>query len=346
MVGLPYEIQQFNVELKGKGELAHQLEDTVQVLDKNGRYLLGAVVLAVVLPRPLPKFMAAVPPVLLEEHDEALNGPEVGIEDDLGQRGELGGPVPAIAAVDHNVGAVPHALGHILGPGQDEVEVVDPAGLPQNLQEVLLVGVVGSNFVVAVPDGVDVGDVQKFNLAVVVFLTLEALAGQLVAPSGVVPPRIEYLDIELSVETLNFGLADDGGSSTDALHHFLVLGASVGEDAPFVLAAPEERGEGGGLVLVEVGEDGQPLLRPEIGTFCYLLVVHLGRDYEMGGVGGRQLECLVADQPVRPFLLVLALGVEVLVDSLPFHFPVEVVDLPAIVDLGNCVGKVLYPCRT
>ena len=113
----------------------------------------------VVLPRPLPEFMAAVPPILLEERHEALDGPEVGVEDDLRQRGELGGPVPAVAAVYHHIGAAPHALGHVLGPGEDEVEVIDPAGLAQDLEKILLVGVVGSNFVVAVPDGVDVGDI-------------------------------------------------------------------------------------------------------------------------------------------------------------------------------------------
>ena len=83
----------------------------------------------------------------------------------------------------------------------------------------------------------DIGDVQKFNLAVVVLLILETLAG----PSGVVPPRIENLHIELVFDTLYFGLADDGGNRTDALDNFLVLGASVGKNTSFVLTAPEER---------------------------------------------------------------------------------------------------------
>ena len=46
--------------------------------------------------------MAKVQPLLLDQDLEALQGPEVGVQEELRQGDQLGGSVPAVAAVDYH----------------------------------------------------------------------------------------------------------------------------------------------------------------------------------------------------------------------------------------------------
>ena len=64
-----------------------ELENTVQILDENGRSFFRVVLMMVVLSRSLTKFVPTVPPVLFEKNKETFNCSKIGIQDDLSQTG-------------------------------------------------------------------------------------------------------------------------------------------------------------------------------------------------------------------------------------------------------------------
>jgi hypothetical protein len=98
-------IQQCNqvsfIELKFMGELNCQLPDTVDELSKDWRLFIRS---SLSVANSVMKFMSKRKPLHLNENFKATDGPEVGIQAKHREGTELGGAVPAIAAMDQHRG--------------------------------------------------------------------------------------------------------------------------------------------------------------------------------------------------------------------------------------------------
>ena len=83
------------VELEGAGKLVDALVDSVEELDEDGREIGLVVAVCGVVVAPL-EAVAEREPLALDEEREAVEGAVVGVEEQLGERGDLGGQVPAL----------------------------------------------------------------------------------------------------------------------------------------------------------------------------------------------------------------------------------------------------------
>jgi len=86
------------VELEGAGKLVDALVDSVKELDEDGREIglvVAAAVRGGVVVAPL-EAVAEREPLALDEQREAVQGAVVGVEQQLGERGDLGAQVPAL----------------------------------------------------------------------------------------------------------------------------------------------------------------------------------------------------------------------------------------------------------
>ncbi len=137
----------------------------------------------------------------------------------------------------HHVYSILHASGHRFGAAEYEKKVVDPPRLPQDLQEFPL-GAAGAKFVVAVPHGVDVGNVQELHLTSIGLGVLEALPRKLVSQRCVKAPSV----VDLAGGTRRCWCVTGGErGEPDLADHLLVCLATRAENSALDLAAPKQR---------------------------------------------------------------------------------------------------------
>ena len=129
-VGVCAELEQPRLtELEGAGELCVQLVDAVEPLQEDGR-ALALVGVGVGVAVPLRELVAEEEPVVVDEGAEAGERAVVGVEQELGEREDLGRAVPAVAAVDqHRLGLAVDWVGDGAGCLEDGGEVVQPLGV-------------------------------------------------------------------------------------------------------------------------------------------------------------------------------------------------------------------------
>jgi hypothetical protein len=114
------------IKLKSQRKLALNLKDTVQELNKNLGLLIGMIVGGMVLPRPFPKLMSKMPPVLLHKHGQPLHRPKIWIHHHLRQRTKLRSPIPSITTMDKHILAAHQIDGHFLGTRQYQEDILNP----------------------------------------------------------------------------------------------------------------------------------------------------------------------------------------------------------------------------
>jgi hypothetical protein len=152
------------IEFEAGRELTQHLVGAVEELGKDGRSLAQAVrakgeaflharqerrlrrlgyiagrdgkvgAIADKVPGPVGKLVAEREPVLLDQDGEAFDGAVVRVEAELGERGELRGPVPAVGAVDEDVriGEM-DVSGDENGAVEEGGDVLEPAGSSQGV---------------------------------------------------------------------------------------------------------------------------------------------------------------------------------------------------------------------
>ena len=79
--------------------LLDELVDCIQELHKDGRRLSLRLGTAAV---PLGKFVPERQPLFLDQDHEPFQGAIEGVHQQLSQRADLGGPIPAVRAVDQD----------------------------------------------------------------------------------------------------------------------------------------------------------------------------------------------------------------------------------------------------
>lgn len=106
-------------------------------------------------------------PILVNEVLEAHDGAIVGIEEDLSECAELRGAVPAITTVHQHVLALKQTAHHMIGSLDYQEHVVVPLRLGEVHVEPGVFSQGGlQGFAVGLPNGVDVGNVEKLYLAI------------------------------------------------------------------------------------------------------------------------------------------------------------------------------------
>ena len=164
---------EIRTQLPGHHAQAHTyLPDTVKPLQEDRRPLLVGVVLVAMATAP-GKHVPKAAPVLLNKDGKALQGAIERVKEKLCEGAELGRPIPAIAAVDKAVLGVFDKLDDFARTAQHSVDMLEPLGVLQIRQPVLVVRCVDTvtkfrKHRLAVAHVVDVLDVQENDLDVVV----------------------------------------------------------------------------------------------------------------------------------------------------------------------------------
>ena len=97
--------------------------------------------------------------------------------------------------MDNYISPIKHVPGHFFSSSKDQIKVVNPARFSKNFNKILTVWVEIFYFIVTVSNGMNIGNIKKFDLTVVIFFTLKTLSCQFVAPGYIVSPSIKNLDI-------------------------------------------------------------------------------------------------------------------------------------------------------
>mmetsp|Transcript_5069 Transcript_5069/g.18795 ORF Transcript_5069/g.18795 Transcript_5069/m.18795 type:complete len:407 (+) Transcript_5069:537-1757(+) len=193
------------------------------------------------------ELVAVAEPLLLDQHDEAIQRTVVRVHQQHNQRRELRGAVPAVAAVDEHIDAGIHEVADANCRDDEQVDVLQPVGALQSreksaaacatVREAELVELAQS-----VAHYVDVGDVQETQLRVLVPASvLEASADCMVGHRVGARPRVH------EVEGQDSGLLGRGGLAVlvdehDVPEQLLVLDAAGARHAHLGLAAAREAG--------------------------------------------------------------------------------------------------------
>mmetsp|Transcript_23301 Transcript_23301/g.72920 ORF Transcript_23301/g.72920 Transcript_23301/m.72920 type:complete len:524 (+) Transcript_23301:3377-4948(+) len=338
------EYQQSVGKLEGVRELlAHLVHDLDPLQEDGGALLVGRIVHAVAAA--LLELVAKGAPVFLDEHGEALDGPVVGVQEQLRRGAELRRAVPAVAAVDkHGVALRVHLLGDEDARLEHEAAVPRPGRVLEAAEEAVLLGalrrVAGRHEVREGGEGgahvVDVLDVAELQRRVLVARRgLHALA------LDAVPQRRERLarvhDPKLPGPGLLRGVAGVA-SHAQQLQQPLVCLVSVPADARHGLRAPRHDGA---AERVAVGHRRHAVLAAVLGRRHDLALAQQPREHEDPRV--RRAERVVVGVDAPPVVHRLPLVDEPLAHELPLG----VINAPAVprrrhlyaVVEGKCVGR-------
>jgi len=277
------EDKEIRVEFKGAGELVEDLINALKKLHKHRRLLVVGILLGAIA-QALHKLVAKGGPLLLDEDAEAAEGAVVGVHEEHGERGELGGAVPPVAAVDQHRRPLPvHQVHHLHRHLHHQVDELWPPRLFQPREPVSVISLGRAalpQLLEALPDHVDVGDVQEEDRCVLV-----DLCAFIPCPHGLVHHRVH-----LGACVGNKQARIRGIGVLDRLDQGLIMLVPPPQTAHLGLAAP---GDGGLVLRVKPRKHRKPVAGPEFGRTLQDGIIHRRRDCQDGRVGGTELEIRV-----------------------------------------------------